>query len=204
MHSAIYCCMIDETRKWSLFRYNIGIKTKNDQTNLVNMKSRHCFMWKRNASTSLHYVLFTFLYGLSYLVMQSLRMIMCTFCLVEWLFYLIVSSLNLVMRTSDLVTISFFLVMGSYHMIQCFFIWLCFSDIMLCALYIICSFMRSCYALFVFALVMCSLYVLFVYFLWIHSFYVFFISALCRRYLDALFLFHLLLCIRIEELKVSQ
>ena len=118
MHSAIYCCMIDETGKWSLFRYNIGIKTKNDQTNLVNMKSCHCFMCKSNASTSLYYVLFSFLYGLSFLVMRSLRMIMCTFCLVEWLFYLIVSSLNLVMRTFDLVIISYFLVMCSYHLIS--------------------------------------------------------------------------------------
>ena len=120
MHSAIYCCMIDETGKWSLFRYNIGIKTKNDQTNLVNMKRRYCFMCKSNASTSLYCVLFSFLYGLLYLVMRSLRIIMYTFCLVEWLFYLIVSSLNLVMRTSDLV-ISFFLVMCSYHFIQRFF-----------------------------------------------------------------------------------
>ena len=120
------------------------------------MESRHCFMCKINAPISFYYVLFLFRYGLSYLVMWSLRMIMCTFCLVEWSYNLIVRSLYLVMCTSHLVIISYF--------------WLCALIIWFFLFsYALLSFHYVLFPLS--ALFMRSLYVLFVYALWMSSFH---------------------------------
>ena len=100
------------------------------------MESRHYLVCKINAPISLYYVLLFFRYGLSYLVMRSLKIIMCNFCLVQWSFNFIVRSLYLVMCTSHLVVISYSFVMCSYHLVQCSF-------------YLV---MRSCHS------VMCSFY----------------------------------------------
>ena len=136
-------------------------------------------MRKINTPISLCYVVLLFRYGLSHLVMWSLWMIMCTFCLVESSYNLIVRLLYLVLCTSYLVIL--------YFLVQCSF-------------YLV---MRSCYS------VMCSFhyslfFALFLSTFCIHSFYVLFVSALCIRLLNALFLWHLSRCITIEELKVSQ
>ena len=157
MHSAIYCCMVDETGKWSLFKHNIATRIKNNQTNLVNMKI--------NSPTSPYCMLFSFLCGLSYLVMRSLRMIMCTFYLIQWTFNLIVRSLNLVMWTSHLFIISYFLVTCTYHLIQrSFYLVMLFCHsvkwslhywLLSCVL-----FMRSYYVLFLCSLFACCFYLI--------------------------------------------
>ena len=89
---------------------------------LETMESPHCLMCKINAPISLYYVLSLFCYKLSYLVMRSLRRIMCAFCLVKWSINLIVLKVNLivhslylVMCTSHLVITPYFKVMCSYH-----------------------------------------------------------------------------------------
>ena len=143
-------------------------------------------MCKINAPIPLYYVLFSSRYGLSYLIMWSLRMIMCTFCLVEWSFNLIVRSLYLVTCISHSVHLSFsyniffgyvllsfgsalfYLVMRSCHSVICSFHY----SLFLCAL-IMCSF----YALFLCALLMRSFYVLFVFALFMRSCYVVFRSV---------------------------
>ena len=126
------------------------------------LESGHCLMCKINTLISLYYVLLLFRYGLSYLVMWSLRMIMCTFSLTKWSFNLIVRSLYLVMWTSHLVIISYFLVMCSYHLVQrsfyliirsCHFV-MCFFNY---SLFLCAPFMRCYYVLFLCALLIRSL-----------------------------------------------
>ena len=133
----------------------IGAIVKPNWSKVCKKKS-HRFQALGKESRTAYYVLLLFRYGLSYLLMWSLRMIMCTFCLVEWSYNLIVRSLYLVMCTSHLVIISYFLVMCSYHLLQrCFYL-----------------VMRSCHSVMCsFRYVILSFYVLFVCALWVRSFY---------------------------------
>ena len=119
------------------------------------MESRHCLMCKINTTFSLYNVLLSFRYGLSYLVMWFLWMIMCTFCLFEWSFYLIVRSLYLVLCTTHLV-ISHFLVQSSFYLVMrsCYSVVCSFHySLFICALFI-----RFLYSLFLWALCICCLY----------------------------------------------
>ena len=142
---------------------------------------------------------------MSYPECRSLRIIMCTFCLVEWSFNLIVRSLYLVMCISHLIIIPYFLFMCFYHLVQrsfylvlhschsvmCFFLIRSFYALLLCA-----TFRRSRF--------MCSFNALFLCALCIRSFYAVFVCALSIRSLNALISWRLSRCMRIGKLKVSQ
>ena len=148
---------------------------------LFCMECGYCLMCKINGSVSFYYVLFWFLYGLSYLVMWSF---------VVWSFNLTMRSLYLVMCTSHLVIIYF---LG--------YVLLPFSSALFLFSYPLLSFHYVLFPLF--ALLMRSLYWLCLCIRLMRFYYVLFICALCIRFLNGLFLWRLSRSMRIEELKVS-